>query len=268
MCLMGNMELICTEGRENGPHLAVKGKSHHFSRVAVGTWGTFSSYGVDDPSKLVFSQRTQNSCRVTRDTSGISTRLDRATQTLLEVRQETKYAFLVATVILGFLSIFNKSQASSPFEALSSACLSRCERDVRPHVQMRWGPRAFSRVSTGDSDIPSFCEMKNEPAFKPLQGTSTFFQVRASRCPFHLRQQTQGPSHIPIAEGSVLLRCLWKVGITLQLKPGNQLSSQDNLGYTELSSSCCAETGVPLYLRRVSQESLELPKGSQASCLV
>ena len=36
--------------------------------------------------------------------------------------------FLVATVILGFLSIFNKSQASSPFEALNSACLSRFQR--------------------------------------------------------------------------------------------------------------------------------------------
>ena len=29
---------------------------------------------------------------------------------------------------------------------------------------------AFSRVSTGDSDIPSSCEMKQEPEFKPMQG--------------------------------------------------------------------------------------------------
>ena len=28
---------------------------------------------------------------------------------------------------------------------------------------------AFSRVSTGDSVIPSSCELKYEPAFKPLQ---------------------------------------------------------------------------------------------------
>ena len=34
----------------------------------------------------------------------------------LEERQETKHPFLVGTVILGFLSIFKKSQASSPFE--------------------------------------------------------------------------------------------------------------------------------------------------------
>ena len=66
------------------------------------------------------------------------------------------------------------------------------------------GPRAFSTVSTGNSDIPSSCEMKEEPAFKPLQGNPTFYRVTASRYPLHLRQQTQGPSHVPIAEGNFL----------------------------------------------------------------
>ena len=64
---------------------------------------------------------------------------------------------------------------------------------------------AFSRVSTGDSDIPSSCEMKHEHEFKPLQGNPAFFLVRVSRGPFHLRQKTQGPSHIPIAEGKLHL---------------------------------------------------------------
>ena len=118
---------------------------------------------------------------------------------------------------------------------------------------MRWGPQIYSRVSTGTSDIPSSFEMKDEPAFKPLQGNPAFFRVRASWCPFHLRQQTQGPSPIPIAEERLLLRCLWNVGIPLQSKPGNQLSSQDDMGCMELSSSCCAEIGVPLDLGRGSQ---------------
>ena len=91
------------------------------------------------------------------------------------MRQETKAHSLVATVILGFLSIFKKSQASSPFEALNSVCLSRGQRDVRMPVQMRRTPMSFSRVSTGDSDTRSFCEMKDEPEFKPLQGTGVFF---------------------------------------------------------------------------------------------
>ena len=81
--------------------------------------------------------------------------LDRTIRMLLEVRQDTDIHFLVGTVILGFLSIFKKSQASSPSEALNSVCLSRCQRDVIPHVQMRRRLRAFSRVYTGDSDNPS-----------------------------------------------------------------------------------------------------------------
>ena len=50
---------------------------------------------------------------------------------------------------------FKTSQASSPFETLNSACLSNCKSNVMPPVQMRRGPRTFSRVSTGDSDITS-----------------------------------------------------------------------------------------------------------------
>ena len=101
--------------------------------------------------------------------------LARTIRTLLEVRQETEVHFLVVTVMLGFLSIFKKSQASSPFEALNSVCLSRCQRDVIPPVQMRQRSTAFSRVSTGDSDIPSSCEMKQKPEFKPMQGNPAFF---------------------------------------------------------------------------------------------
>ena len=94
---------------------------------------------------------------------------------LLAVRQETKAHFLVGTIILGFLSIFKKSQASSPFEALNSVCLSRYQSDVIPPILMRRRTTALSRVSTGDSDIPASCEMKHEPEFKPLQGTRAFF---------------------------------------------------------------------------------------------
>ena len=118
---------------------------------------------------------------------------------LLEVRSETKGHFLVGTVILGFLSIITKSQASSTYEALKSARPSKCQRDVRHPVQMRWRPR----VSTGDSDIPSSCKKKDETAFKILKGIPAF-QVSVSRRPFHLRQKTQGPFHIPIPEGKLL----------------------------------------------------------------
>ena len=74
----------------------------------------------------------------------------RKIRTLLEVRQEAKCPFLVGTVILVFLSIFTKNQASSPFDALNSVHLLKCQMDVRPSVQKKLRATAFSRVSTGD----------------------------------------------------------------------------------------------------------------------
>ena len=53
-----------------GPHLAARGKSHEFSRVAAGTWCIFSSYGGDGHVKLGFVQRSQDSCLFKMDTSG------------------------------------------------------------------------------------------------------------------------------------------------------------------------------------------------------
>ena len=94
---------------------------------------------------------------------------------LLNVRREAKRPLLVGRVIVVFLSIFTKSQASSPFEAMNSAHLSMCQKDVRPYVQERSRTMAFSRVSTGYSVNPSSCEMKYEPAFKPLHGNPAFF---------------------------------------------------------------------------------------------
>ena len=91
------------------------------------------------------------------------------------MRQETEVHFLVGRDILGFLSIFKKSQASSPFEALNSVCLSSGQRDMRPPVQLSRTLTAFSRVSNRYSDMPSSCEMKDEPEFKPLEGNRAFF---------------------------------------------------------------------------------------------
>ena len=143
----------------------------------------------------------------------------------LEVKQETEVHILVGTVILGFLSIFKKSKESPPFEALNSVCLSRCQSDVIPPVQMRRRPTDFSKVSTGDSDIPSSCDMKHEPKFKPTSGKSGLLLSQTSHGTFHLRQKAQRPSLLPIVEGKLHLSCFWKTGSPLQSKTGNQLSS-------------------------------------------
>ena len=88
--------------------------------------------------------------------------------------------------------------------------------DVRPPIQLSRGTRVFSSVSKEDSDLPSSCEMKDEPASKPFLGNLPIFSVREFQYPLHLRQQTPGPSHIPIADGRLFLRCLWKVGLPVQ----------------------------------------------------
>ena len=141
----------------------------------------------------------------------------------------------------------------SVVEACNSASFLRCQRVVKPPVVVMRGIRSLSRVSTGDSDIPSCWERKCRLAFELLQGNQALHRVRGTQCPFPLRQQTQGPSHIPIGERSLRLRCLWKVGIPLELKPGNQLSSRHDFGKMELFLSCSAELGVPLDLSRCSQ---------------
>ena len=70
-CIIRNTILLCTKCREIKPYLPARGMCHGISRVAAGTWGIFSSYNGDGHSKLQFVQRSQDSCLVMRDTSGI-----------------------------------------------------------------------------------------------------------------------------------------------------------------------------------------------------
>ena len=129
--------------------------------------------------------------------------LGRKTQTLLDVSREAKLPLLVGTVILVFLSIFRKSQASSAFESLNSVRLSKSQMDVRPSVQKRLRTMAFSRVSTGDSDIPSSCEMKDEPAFKALHSKPAFFESGPLRVHYTWgRKHSVALTYLFLREGS------------------------------------------------------------------
>ena len=117
---------------------------------------------------------------------------------------------------IGFPINFQKESGLVTFISIELHEPHEVSTDVRAPVQIRRGTRVSSMVSTGDSDIPSSCELKDKPAFKPLQGNATLFLVSASRYPLHLRQQIQDPSNIPTAEGKLLLKCLWKFGLRLQ----------------------------------------------------
>ena len=68
---IGNTGLLCMQCRGIKPHFPARGMSHTISRVAAGTWGIFASYSSDGLSKLHSLQRSQDSCVVMRDTSGI-----------------------------------------------------------------------------------------------------------------------------------------------------------------------------------------------------
>ena len=70
-CLIGKTELLCMQCRGIEPHFPARGMSHTISGVAAGTWGIFLSYSGDGHLKLHFVQRSQDSCVVTEDTSGI-----------------------------------------------------------------------------------------------------------------------------------------------------------------------------------------------------
>ena len=55
----------------NRASFPARGMSHGISRVEAGTWGIFTSYSGNGHSKLHFVQRSQDSCLVMTDTSGI-----------------------------------------------------------------------------------------------------------------------------------------------------------------------------------------------------
>ena len=65
MCLIGKTQLLCMQCRGIGPHLVARGKSHGFSRVAAGTWGTFSSYDGDAMKPVYSSMSGSNCCFLT-----------------------------------------------------------------------------------------------------------------------------------------------------------------------------------------------------------
>ena len=52
------------------------------------------------------------------------------------------------------------------------------------------------------------------------------------------------------------------------IKDGNQLSSWDDMGCMELSSSCCTDINIHINMRRVSQGISFDSEGSQAICTV
>ena len=68
------MKLFSMQCQGIRPHLAARGKSYGFSRVASGSWDIFSRDGGDGPSKVVYVQQHLDSSLIARDSLGFSSR--------------------------------------------------------------------------------------------------------------------------------------------------------------------------------------------------
>ena len=67
----GKSGLFFMQCRGIEPPFPARGMSHTVSRVAAKTCGIYASYSGDGHSKVHFVQRSQDTCVVMRDTSGI-----------------------------------------------------------------------------------------------------------------------------------------------------------------------------------------------------
>ena len=127
----------------------------------------------------------------------------------------------------------------------------------------------FSKVSTGDSDIPSSCEMKDEPTFKALQGSRTSFE--SGHIGVH---STWGRKHrvaliyLFLREGFSWGAC----GELAYLFSGRQgvILILRSMGCKEVSSSFSTVIDDPLYLRRFSQgiSRVSQRESSQLFCMM
>ena len=178
--------------------------------------------------------------------------LGRKIQMILEVSREAKRPLLVGKVILVFLSIFTKCQASSPFEALNSVHLSS--------IKWMWGP-----LSRRGWELWLYL---GSP-----QVIQTFLHLVRWKISLHLRHcresrpsLSQGISGSIILEaenteslshtyfwGKAPLEMLVENWLTSSVEDRESFSSRDDIWCTEHSSSCFTEIDDPLYLRRLSQ---------------
>ena len=136
---------------------------------------------------------------------------------------------------IGNSIIFQEESGLGPFRNTELSGPLEVSSDVRPPVQMR-SDIGFS-LRTAQNIPTSLCivRRKIEPAFKPLQRNPNFVRFRESRYPLHVTQQIQGPSHIPIAEGRLLLRCCGNVAYLFNRILGIG-SPRDDMECMELSS--------------------------------
>ena len=173
----GNMGFLSRHSSGKGPHLALRGESHGFSRVAAEDWG-FSRIAMG----------SSETCRVASEKSGLFSSCKGHVEIPLESLPENRAMSRVQSVNSVFPSGGDRdvtlpiklqlgSQASSGVEAWNSALLSSCQRGVRPPVEFRWGFWAFSRRSAWESGLLSCCEVIPSVMLELVKGNQDLYRV-------------------------------------------------------------------------------------------
>ena len=178
--------------------------------------------------------------------------LSRTILTHLEVKQETEVHFLVGTVILQFLSIFKKSQASSPLKHWIP-CAFR-------GVKVMWFPLSrWGGVLWFSLESPQGIQIS-------LHLVTWYTSLNLSHCR-EIRPYFESGilRYIPLETESTeslsptycwvksQLEVLMENWLTSSVKDRDQLSFWDDMWCMELTSSCCAEMNIHIALRRVFQ---------------
>ena len=151
-----------------GPHLALRGESRGFSRIASGRLGFLSSCDGDLRGPLVLPQESQVSVRVARGLSGFLSSRCRSIGPHLSLRLEPQGSSPVLTWISGFLWSFN--------------------RGVRPCLVWRHGTLLPSRGVKGVSGFFSSWHRDLGLFLKVPRGCHTSLRVLSQYSRFQMSQ--------------------------------------------------------------------------------
>ena len=131
----GKVRFLLRSHSGKRPHLALRGESPGFSRVAAANLRSLSSYDGEPRDPLVWPQENPVSIRVTKGVSGFLCGCIRGQGPLLELRPEPQGSSPVPTWISGFLWSFH--------------------REVWPHLMWRYASPLSSRAGKAVSGFLS-----------------------------------------------------------------------------------------------------------------
>ena len=212
----GNLVFLSRHYSGKGPHLASRGKSPGFSRVAAGSLGFLSSCERDLTDLLVLPPRSQVSFHVARGTSGILSSHRRGIGLCLEFCWSTQCSCPAAMGISGFLSRFNKGVRPRLVSGHESLLSSRVVKGVSGYLlsssresgllqEDQQGSQASHHVVRGSS-VFHWSRCRGIRTSLELSGNSVSFSPVAGSSGFHSRS---------IGEAGLLWPCEGKLGFLL-----------------------------------------------------